>query len=158
MREPIVTQPSLARLVVLASLAAPSAAMAEAYEFEFMITDTLYAGTVGYGTFSIPDGSIPPSNRVNIPMTGFSFEYLGRVYTLDDGFVGANVQYEDGVFQGFDWAYAFPRSQSAEMFNMSFDVGANILLITQDFSLAASNPVMLVLNNPTPAPPPMLCP
>ncbi|MGF1523393.1 MAG: Ig-like domain-containing protein [Leptolyngbyaceae cyanobacterium] len=81
-------------------------------------------GETGDFSFLFDESQVPATGTVNIPLEFFEFNLAGETLTLADDADGANVQFENGEFNGFDFATTnVPATDT--FFSVSFEVGAN---------------------------------
>ena len=94
-------------------------------EFVFRVpAGSLFAGETGTIAFTYDPSGIPATGVVNIPLQAFELTLAGETLTLADDADGANVQFENGEFNGSDFATTNVPA-TADIFSLSFEVGAN---------------------------------
>ncbi|MGF1522503.1 MAG: Ig-like domain-containing protein [Leptolyngbyaceae cyanobacterium] len=96
----------------------------ETLDFVFRVpAGSLFAGETGDVSFTYDPSGIPQTGTVNIPLQAFELNLGGETLTLDDT-DSANVQFENGEFNGSDFAtVAVPATPN--IFTLAFEVGAN---------------------------------
>ena len=94
----------------------------------FVSTFTVVGGDLdgeqGSFRFGFDESQVTDTGTINIPLNLFEFTLAGVDLTLLDDADGANVQFENGGFNGFDFATTNVPA-SPQFFSVSFEVGAN---------------------------------
>ncbi|MEL6334903.1 MAG: Ig-like domain-containing protein, partial [Cyanobacteria bacterium J06626_26] len=112
----------------------------ETLNFVFRVpAGSLFAGETGDVSFTYDPSGIPPTGVVNIPLESVELNLAGETLTLADDADGANVQFENGEFNGSDFATTNVPA-TPNIFTLAFEVGANgpdfgsFVLLDNDFN------------------------
>ena len=99
--------------------------MPETVDFDFIVAEGDLLGEVGDVSITYDAALIDASSaQQNIPLDAITFNLAGQTLTLTDDADGANVQFENGVFNGTDFAVTtIPVNDT--FISVSFEVGAN---------------------------------
>ena len=106
----------------------------------FTVPNGPLAGEEGSFSFTYDDSQIPFNGVVNLPLESFEFNLAGETLTLADDADGATVQFENGEFNGLNYATtSVPASEN--FVSLAFEVGAegpdfgSFALLDNNFSL-----------------------